>query len=126
MHSRRCRKVERCAPYSKRIQTTGFASHFQIADAGCRPIRLSTFSNLSLRLLAEQDSVFQLFIKSFATMVVQSTCAAAWDKELRSRSNYHLRRRMVTSLRNGLTDESLPIGNFRLPISRTGFALLEE
>src|SRR5215208_5053075 len=127
MRSRRCRKVERCARHSKRIQTTGFASHFQMADAGCRPIRLSTFSNLSLRLPAEQDSGFQLFIKSFATMVVQSTCAAAWDKELRSPSNYHLRLRMVTSLRtNTLTNESLPIANLRLPISRNGFALLEE
>src|SRR5215208_286773 len=104
MRSTQCRKVERCAPHSKRIQTTGFASHLQIADAACRRIRLSTFSNLSLRLLAEQDSAFQLFIKSFATMVVQSTCAAAWEKELRSASNYHLRRRMVTSLRNGRTN----------------------
>src|SRR5215217_4137501 len=121
MHSRQCRKVERCARHSKRIQTTGFASHFQIADAGCRPIRLSTFSNLSLRLPAEQDSGFQLFIKSFATMVVQSTCAAAWDKEPRLPSNYHLRLRMVTSLRTTtLTNESSPIANFSKRLCTVG------
>ena len=32
------------------------------------------------RRRAAPDSVFQLFIKSFAIMVVQSMCVAAWDK----------------------------------------------
>src|SRR5829696_3657415 len=103
MRCRRCHKAEPYAQRWKETQTSASASRSRIPDAACRPIRWNIFSNRSLQLRVEQDSDFQLFIKSFAIMVVQSMSVVSWDKAQPLPLIYQWRRKTATSLLNSRT-----------------------
>src|SRR6476619_5359641 len=88
MLCRRCRRAERCGRRSKRIPTNGSASLSLTPGVACRPNKSNTCSSRSHRRLAARVSGFQLFIKSFAIMVVQSMSAVSWDREPRLPLSY--------------------------------------
>src|SRR5215204_831701 len=102
MHCRRCHKAGPYAQRWKETLTNASESHSRIQAAACRPIKLNIFLNRSLQRRVEQDSGFQLFIKSFAIMVVQSMSVASWDKAQPLPLIYQWRK-TATSLLNSRT-----------------------
>src|SRR6185295_11484164 len=78
---RQCRQAARCERRCMKTRVSGCESLFSIRAEAWRLNRSNIFLSPFLQLQEEPGWVFQSFIKSFAIMVVQSTCAVARDTE---------------------------------------------
>src|SRR2546422_407704 len=90
MPCRQCPTGEPCRLNSSAIRMEGCKSILPIPAVVCRRNKWNIFSNHFRRPPVARDWDYQLSIKSFATMVVQSTCAVVKVRGLLSRLNYQL------------------------------------
>src|SRR5688500_8209392 len=91
MRYSQCAKEERCMHKCRETRKSGCALLSRTRVGECRPNRSNICLSRSLLQPEAPDLASQLFIKSFASMVVQLMCEVAKDREQKSPLSFHAR-----------------------------------